>query len=247
MISASKILTAGDAVTLSNLPPGLPVYFGYVDGAWANYEALRTKFPEAHVFGYTTGLEDADGIDVEKGNATYEEAIDIWLPRQKQWKPIIYIQASSAQGLIDYATYRGYPRSAYRLVTAHWDSPEGKHICGPCGLPAADGTQWIDHGTWDETELYSYFVPAIVPDTPLTVSLPKDEDMAVTLIEAEGTPVKDYDAKTVVRAGDIFMLDFATGGKRVMHTETAVGFWRELPGTIYLKRSCLELASLHTL
>ena len=49
-------------------------------------------------------------------------------------------------------------RNVYKLWTAHYGA--GDHICGPttCQLAVqADGTQWIDHGTWDESLLANLF------------------------------------------------------------------------------------------
>lgn len=145
-------LTMFDDVTLRLLPGGADAYAGYVNGLYANFNALSAKFPNAHLLDISVFASgDATCLDVEQGDATIAEVYG-WFKRQRArnvYRPVIYTSASNLHQLELTMTANGFPRDSYRVWSAHYGM--GQHICGPnafgpgrsCGYPVqADGTQW---------------------------------------------------------------------------------------------------------
>jgi hypothetical protein len=170
-----------DSINVGDLPAGADAYLGYADGRWATAAELRAKFPHArHLILAVFPADDAEGLDVENGDATIPEVYD-WFTRQRKRgvdRPVLYISAASAASLIATMEANGFRRSSWRLLSAHYGA--GKHICGPsgCGYPQADGTQWRDsapglHGSRvDESLLAPSFFPA-APKPPEPKPKPK--------------------------------------------------------------------------
>lgn len=144
-----RYLTQDDSIRATNLPPGVPAYAGYVDGIWADYDAICARFPGAQVLSIAVFVADnADCLDIETGDATPGQA-PAWTKRQHRRglaRPCLYASAGIMNLVHDNLTAAGLPRSSYRLWSAHYGS--GPHICGPdtCKLVkvACDGTQWTD-------------------------------------------------------------------------------------------------------
>lgn len=152
-------LTMGDG-PVANLPAGLNAYGGYVNdsGIGETYPEVVTlaAAQKAVAFSITTNGSPAQAADVEKG------AMEDW--SGYTWG---YCSVSRVNDLI--AKY-GRPK---KLWTAHQDPAIGSHICSPACWPGlvttADGTQWIDHGGWDESLLADdFFQTAPVPTPPPT-------------------------------------------------------------------------------
>lgn len=160
-------LRMGDAIYPAEIPQGLTAVAGYVDGRWPSFSELELLFPAVpHRLSITVNGQDAaDCIDVENGDATITD-VPAFLARGG-WA--VYTSVANVEALI-----ARVPRTSFKLWTAHYTA--GQHICttGTCRYPglttAADGTQWIDHGTWDESLLTTYFFTSIpAPPTPVPV------------------------------------------------------------------------------
>ena len=162
-----------DSIVPANLPAGMDAYLGYVDGRWPDYQQIAASH-QVPCYGLTVlGSGWAgDGVDAEPGDATVEGAaacIAAELARGVD-RPIGYCPQSWAASLVAAVTARGIARPAWRLLTAHY---AGEHICGPatCGCPVqAAGTQWVDHGGWDESVLSDAFVTAAAHPGPVVAA-----------------------------------------------------------------------------
>ena len=159
--------TMYDDVNPKLMPQGADAYAGYVGGKWPTFAKLHVLFPSAkHLLSIAVSAdEDADALDIERYDATIDQAPD-WYQRQKARgakQPVFYISLAQAQALVNYLAAHGIPRRKfkvgrrnYRLVTAHYTYK--RHRCSPlCGFglrARADATQWTDrsHGiSLDET------------------------------------------------------------------------------------------------
>ena len=131
---------------VANLPPGLDAYAGYVNasGIGVTYPGVVAAFPDAQHLSITTNGSAAMCADVESGAMADWTGYDYG-----------YCSISSVNSMI--STF-GRPR---KLWTAHYDPNLGAHICSPACWPGlvttADGTQWVDHGGWDESLLNDDF------------------------------------------------------------------------------------------
>ncbi len=141
--------TMYDSVNLSQVPANAVAVAGYVNGQWPTFPTLKTRFPHARRLSIAvTADADADALDVEKGDATPEQAA-AWVKRQSARglkRPVVYCSVSDAQSVLDTLARAGVQRSAVRLWTAHYTFQP--HRCGPqCGFgltTQADATQYTD-------------------------------------------------------------------------------------------------------
>lgn len=186
-------ITLYDSIDVSQIPSGATAVAGYLGGRWPTYTALRQRFPHGHLLSIAVNAsEDADVLDVEKGDATPAQAVG-WIKRQlarKAYRPVIYVQASTMPGLLSALSASGISRSSVRLWSAHY---EGPHICGPAscrypGVPACDGTQWTPNALGrdlDESLLLDDFF-ATPPEPPVTIaSLKTDGKLSLSQIAAQ--------------------------------------------------------------
>src|SRR6266851_7960549 len=94
----ASLITMYDDVNVAALPAGATAYAGYVDGRWANYGTIVTKFPAARVLSIAVFAgDDAECLDVETGDAT-DAQIYAWFKRQesrKVWRPCVYTSVSN--------------------------------------------------------------------------------------------------------------------------------------------------------
>ena len=143
-------LTMADSITPANLPGGYNSYLGYVDGAWPTAPVLRSRFPGARVLSLTVlgGDHIADECDIENGDLSPQSGA-AWIARRLaagQVRPVVYASVSIMATVLGELTIRNVPRSAVRLLSAHYGA--GAHICGPgsCNLiyRVMDGTQYTD-------------------------------------------------------------------------------------------------------
>lgn len=166
-------LRMGDAVTVSNLPPGLDAYAGYIDGRYANIGAIASQHPGAYILPITVWLaNEGTAIDIEPSDANPPDApafVNLRIAAGVS-RPVLYSSISEMPAVVAALNASKLPRYTYRLWSAHYDV--GSHICGPTtcryqgdATPACDGTQWIDHNNaWDESLLSdSFFVPVKPP------------------------------------------------------------------------------------
>jgi hypothetical protein len=176
-------LNMADSTVVSNLPVGTEdAYGGYVDGPYANFAQLEAAFPAHQLLSISTHGAPADCADVETGALDAAGAAGVL--NAGGWA--VYVQLSSAQALVDALAALGHLRFFYRLWIAHHNGVP--HICTPaCGYglqTAADGTQWVDRGTYDQSLLAGDFFEPIV-------TKPK-EGIVPAIIENDGAIIAAF-------------------------------------------------------
>lgn len=150
-----------DAIDPAGLPTNMDAYAGYVDGQWPDYPAISGAHPGVPTLAITVRLANlADCLDIENGDARPADAPTFVQERSAAgvWRPALYGSRDVMPAILGALEAHQIDRAAFRLWSAHYGA--GKHVCGPatCGLPFdVDGTQWIDHGTWDESLLSDDF------------------------------------------------------------------------------------------
>jgi hypothetical protein len=140
-----------DSVTPGAIPAYAPAVAGYVGGHWPNYTVLVKQHPKAHHLSIAVfASEDADCLDVEKGDATPGQAAP-WIKRQHKRGikrlPVVYTSASLMQPLVNLLAKAGLKYGIdYQMWSAHYSFHA--HLCGPaCGFGIkehAHATQWTD-------------------------------------------------------------------------------------------------------
>jgi hypothetical protein len=138
-----------DSVDLSQVPANAPAVAAYTDGRFANVPEARARFPGAHILTIAVfAKDDADCLDIERGDATPDQAAG-WVARQLARgvkRPCLYASASVMQVILESVSVAGVSRDTVRLWSAHYTMES--HICGPHSCKAmtlpADGTQWTD-------------------------------------------------------------------------------------------------------
>lgn len=138
-----------DSIDVTQIPADAYAVAGYVGGNWPTYPSLVKRFPAAHRLSIAVfASQDAECLDIEKGDATPQEAPG-WVQRQLNRGvklPVLYTSVSAADGLLALLKANGISRSEVRLWTAHYTYKE--HFCSSaCGFGftgIADATQWDD-------------------------------------------------------------------------------------------------------
>lgn len=175
-----------DSTNPAALPDGFDAYLGYADGRWPDYQTIAAKFGGKPVYALSVFGTDGvgGGVDNEAGDATTAQAA-AYIKREiaaSVDRPIGYCPESWAASLVAECNAIGIPRSSWRLLTGHYATVNGQpwaHICGPstCGCPVqADGTQWVDHGPYDESLLDDNFIGGTRP-APHPAPVPEEDDM----------------------------------------------------------------------
>lgn len=161
-----------DSVTVADIPSDAQYAAGYVNGSYANLQAIKDHCPHLqHLLTIdVNGSSEAECLDVEPGDAVASQVPD-WVRKQKArgvQKPVIYTSASNVLAVIGALHGAGLGRNDIRLWTAHYI---GEHICNPnCGYGnwQADGTQWTSSSmgrNLDQSLLWpSFFGPPPDPD-----------------------------------------------------------------------------------
>ena len=185
----------GDSTDPAGLPPaGLEAYFGYGDGRWPDYQAIAAAHPQAKLYRIAvTATDDGDFLDIENGDATDADAPG-WVRRQQvrgASRPGLYRQTSALDGLVATLAAAGIDRPAVRLWSAHYNVQIGAHICAPGCYPglkaSADGTQWVDHGTWDESLLSpSFMEEPMALNRPIIATAARPQGDGYWLIAQDG-------------------------------------------------------------
>lgn len=143
-------ITMFDDTNVELLPAGPDfAYAGYVGGLFTTLPDLERLFPGHRLLSIAVNAsEDADCLDIEKGDARIDEAPD-WFKRQVRrgvHRPALYCSASDMVALESAMAAHSIPRSEYRLWSAHYTGT--RHLCAPfsCGFGfhEADGTQFTD-------------------------------------------------------------------------------------------------------
>lgn len=194
---------------------------GYVGGSWPTWAPLAhlyANYPSLHLLSIAVfASEDADCLDVETGDATIPQVYG-WFTRQqarKAWKPCIYTQAGNLSSLLATMNANGFPRSSYRIWSAHYLNQA--HICGPgsCGYPQADGTQWTNWAygrNLDASLLSPGFFPA-APEPPPS-PFPQPAYTEDTMVVLDSLTPTGPAAVLPVPAGQKTLLLYADDGWR---------------------------------
>jgi hypothetical protein len=88
----SELITFYDAVTVENIPAAATHVAYYVDGTFANGDAMRQRFPKATMLSITVEGSVADACDCETGDMTVATAA-AWAHARVaagQYRPIVY-------------------------------------------------------------------------------------------------------------------------------------------------------------
>jgi hypothetical protein len=225
-----------DSIDPGSLPPGMDCYFGYPDGRWPDYLAIAAR-ESVPVFGLSVFGNPAlgQGTDSEPGDASIAQAVIATRGELARGvdRPIKYCPASWSDQMVAAHTAAGIGRGEYRLLSAHygWPGqlpglPVGAHICGPatCGYPLADGTQWIDHGGWDESLLDDTFLEAAPHPGPPSPPILEEDDMPYVLRQKQ-SPNRCYfvDSPICEYIGDLpDLADLGLDGVKTVNVETAL-------------------------
>lgn len=165
-------LRMADAIDPNNLPPGMDAYAGYDNGNWPDFQAIAAAHGSAHLLDLTTFFANVGtGEDIEAGDASPDTAPAYVQERTAAGvcRPVLYGSMDLMPTIVGYLNKAGIARTAYRLLSAHYGA--GEHICGPstCGCPVqCDGTQWVDHGGWDESVLADDFFALPTPEVTMS-------------------------------------------------------------------------------
>jgi len=155
-----------DSVTITEIPANPAAVAGYVGGNWPTYGELVNRFPHAHHLSIAVNAgERARCLDIESGDATIDQAAH-WLDTmadRSQGKPVLYTSAGNISTLRAAVGNR-----EYLLWSAHYTYQP--HVCGQCGYPPADLTQFSDKAlgrNLDESLVGDQvFGPATPPEVP---------------------------------------------------------------------------------
>lgn len=165
------MLVMYDSITVEAIPKSATAVAGYVGGFWPTYKQLQREFGHVRLLSIAVNSsEDADCLDVEKGDARPQDA-PAWVKRQQARgikRPVIYCSVSVVPAVVAALRADGLSSSSVRWWTAHYVGRP--HLCGPgCGmLPnhIADATQWTDRAlgrNLDESLCGETFLPPLPP------------------------------------------------------------------------------------
>ncbi len=218
-VAASQIIMEDDTST-SQFTPGCAAYAGYQNGYFANMGAVRSYAAGQHAksLSYTPdGDPAANALDIEPGDATTADGPPFW--RAKGGKdpltgvPCLYGSASWVSSIISAMSNAGIPRSAYRVISAHYIGP---HICSPasCGFTEADATQFSDTYAGRSLDATLCSPTFFGTQPPLEDDMPAPKYISVTLTGTgkAGQPVTLK--TTTISEDDTGML--STGGLAVL-------------------------------
>lgn len=147
-----------DDTDVSLLPAGFDAYAAYVDGRYANFAAVKQRFPDVNILSIDVNGSntDANALDIEPGDDTNAGAVP-WVRAKvarRDKRVVVYTSVSNVDALVATLTSAGISRSSYKIWSAHYGA--GKHICGPgtCRLTsfACDGTQFTDRARGDSLD-----------------------------------------------------------------------------------------------
>lgn len=196
--AAVHFRSADDSVTADDLPAGLPIYPAYIDGRYANVQAIRKAHAKALVPTITVnGADPADIVDQENGDATPATAAHWTLGRIHAGKhPTEYFSVSALRANLVALHALGVGPGDVSFWTAHYTSVE--HICNAkdCWaqygwgalpfVPHIVGTQYDDKGAHGEHYDRSVFLPHWPGVDPAAPKPPKPAPRSFTTEETQG-------------------------------------------------------------
>ncbi len=134
------MITMFDSTTVEQIPGDAPAVAGYVGGFWPDYGEDVKRWPHAkHLSIAINKGEDAECLDIEKGDATAADA-PAWFHRQRDRgvdRPVFYASLSNMPVVEDELRRAGVSRAEYRVWDAHYTYE-------PHVSPGSDATQWTD-------------------------------------------------------------------------------------------------------
>jgi hypothetical protein len=148
-----------DAIVPERIPRDAQWVAGYVDGDWATFDRLHGLFPHAkRLVSITTGIEVADVIDVERGNATPEAAVEWVLRMRSEFKrrPIVYTSRANVGAI--YQAFADRHAAPPFLWAADWTN-------APHLVPGSVGTQWTSSDLYDISEISAKWPSRFLPRT----------------------------------------------------------------------------------
>lgn len=163
-----------DDVNIALDPPDAYAYAGYVDGRYANFDALKRAFPKAKHLSITVFGDRADCYDIEPGDGTNADVYAWFVAMQAAdvWRPCVYTSADNLVAMQSTMAANGFARDSYRLWSAHYTGVP--HFCGPktCGygLSQVDATQFTSRAlgrSLDESLVADDFFPTNFAENPV--------------------------------------------------------------------------------
>jgi len=147
--------TMYDSTNVDNIPGDAEAVAGYINGAFANFDALVKRFPHAkHLSISVNSGGDADCLDIETGDATPADA-PAWVRKQHARgikRPVVYANTSTMPAVIEALTRDDIKRDEYLVWTAHYTNEA--HV-----EDGSDATQYEDHDElYDVSLCHSYFL-----------------------------------------------------------------------------------------
>ncbi len=164
-----------DAVTVANLPEGGDLYAGYIDGRYANVDAMQARFPDKRVvrIAVFAGTPGGEVYDVENGDLTPDQVPGVLKRERAAGRyPTMYVNLSNWQACRDACAANGLTEPpwwvAHYTQQAHLES-------------GSVATQYGDPGPYDAS-LVEDFWPGIdppqVPKPTFTETITGDPDVA---------------------------------------------------------------------
>jgi hypothetical protein len=200
----------GDAVNGYNLPSGLDLYAGYIDGEYADWTLIASRFGAGislkitAIPGSQWALE-ADVCDCETGDYTPQQAA-AWALARLRGHNVARIYSSRS-------TWPQVVRFLGTLDTEvlWWAAT----LDGTTAVPGAAAVQFTNHGNlWDESVISDVrWWPAANPPAPAPPSQPgKDPDMILVRNTATGEVATFNGAQKVHLADQAAVSAFQTAG-----------------------------------
>lgn len=170
-----------DTTNPNALPPGLnPGYvFGYLDGKWQTYQALKEKYPTAVPVSITVfGSIRADCCDCENGDLTPFQA-GAWAQGKVATGVVPLIYCSEAIWAEVKAQVGDIPCDYW---IAAYPGP------GPVLYPGSVAHQWIDRGTYDQSVVQDGWIPGRSTSPPIPVPTLPTKEQEMNAVVINGVP-----------------------------------------------------------
>jgi peptidoglycan hydrolase-like protein with peptidoglycan-binding domain len=230
-----------DSVDVTAIPSDAVVVAGYVDGAYNNLDAIKTRFPGAEWVGITvTGLAGAKVADCERGDLSPTDAVN-WAASELAAgrSPCIYTSRSVFEGDVAFSSFRVTGPNGWEVALnasvdfwiADWTGQDHLYL-------GSVATQWASlpgfdisttNGSWP---LEPAPPPVVVPSTPPAApsipssSAPTTGGLPTVQSGATGPYVVDVQAVISVKSP----LRLLPDGQFGTLTDSAVRTWQQERG-----------------
>lgn len=167
-----------DSITVDNLAsiaPSVQALAGYLDGAWADFDAIQAAYGSSHVlFAIVVTASDNRGLvlDVENGDATPGQAPDwVVLRRVAGIDPWVYCAESSLPAVRAAFAAAGVPEPHYWVAAYPGE--------GPYVTPPAVAHQYASVGPYDLSVVDPSALPGAAPPAPAPAPIPASQEAAM--------------------------------------------------------------------